>query len=362
MIIKYQIFVSSTYEDLKLERDQVIKAILEMGHIPVGMEMFSAADDEQWETIKRQIDQSDYYVVIVAHRYGSVEEGISFTEKEYDYAVNKGVPVLGFVIDSGARWAADLVEEDAAKKEALANFKEKVEKKPVGFWTSAEDLHGKCSIALMKAITAHPRTGWTRASEVAGPETVKELSRLSSENAALRSELEELSKQQQRDIEERRTETLKILRRNKTEVSFWKKHGSEWEDIKEVSLYTIFALIAPEIVTEASSEMLSAFLGKMLYTSESNDLRTSWPIPRNSLNEWLFDLVTLSLVEPSSRKHSVNDTKDYWTLTEEGKGVYATIRRRSLLKAVESETEEFATASSSEQSEASESNNRSTHE
>ena len=44
---QHQIFVSSTYEDLKKERDQVIKAILEMGHIPVGMEMFSAADEQQ---------------------------------------------------------------------------------------------------------------------------------------------------------------------------------------------------------------------------------------------------------------------------------------------------------------------------
>ena len=87
---KYQIFVSSTYDDLKKERDEVIKAILEMGHIPVGMEMFSAADEEQWKIITRQIDQSDYYVVIVAHRYGSVtSEGLSYTEKEYDYAVQR---------------------------------------------------------------------------------------------------------------------------------------------------------------------------------------------------------------------------------------------------------------------------------
>jgi Domain of unknown function (DUF4062) len=54
--VKYQIFISSTYEDLKDEREQVIKACLEMGHIPVGMEMFSAADEEQWRIITRQID------------------------------------------------------------------------------------------------------------------------------------------------------------------------------------------------------------------------------------------------------------------------------------------------------------------
>jgi hypothetical protein len=58
-VIKYQIFISSTFEDLVPERDQVIKAVLEMGHIPVGMEMFSAADEQQWEIIKKQIDQSN---------------------------------------------------------------------------------------------------------------------------------------------------------------------------------------------------------------------------------------------------------------------------------------------------------------
>jgi hypothetical protein len=47
MNVKYQIFVSSTYEDLKDERAEVIKACLNMGHIPVGMEMFNAADQRR---------------------------------------------------------------------------------------------------------------------------------------------------------------------------------------------------------------------------------------------------------------------------------------------------------------------------
>jgi hypothetical protein len=93
---KYQIFVSSTYEDLKEERDTAIKAILETGNIPVGMEMFSAGDEQQWELIKRQIEDCDYYVVIVAHRYGSMDGSISYTEKEYDFAVEKKIPILGF--------------------------------------------------------------------------------------------------------------------------------------------------------------------------------------------------------------------------------------------------------------------------
>lgn len=71
---KYQIFVSSTYEDLKKERDKVQKAILSMYQFPVGMEMFSADDSEQWDIIKATIDTSDYYVLIIAHRYGKFVE------------------------------------------------------------------------------------------------------------------------------------------------------------------------------------------------------------------------------------------------------------------------------------------------
>lgn len=47
MPAKYHVFVSSTYEDLTDERERVIRAILEMGHIHVGMEMFNAANESQ---------------------------------------------------------------------------------------------------------------------------------------------------------------------------------------------------------------------------------------------------------------------------------------------------------------------------
>lgn len=69
---KYQIFISSTYDDLKDARRKVQDAVLAMYHFPVGMELFGAADEEQWEIIKETIDSSDYYVLIIAQRYGSI--------------------------------------------------------------------------------------------------------------------------------------------------------------------------------------------------------------------------------------------------------------------------------------------------
>ena len=69
---KYQVFVSSTYVDLVDERREVLQALLELDCIPVGMEMFPAADDDQWTLIKRLIEDCDYYILVVGGRYGSL--------------------------------------------------------------------------------------------------------------------------------------------------------------------------------------------------------------------------------------------------------------------------------------------------
>ena len=89
---KYQIFVSSTYEDLKDERKEVVQAILKCNCIPAGMELWPASSKSQWEIIKSVIDESDYYLLIIAGKYGSEgmdDDGkkIGFTEMEFDYAM-----------------------------------------------------------------------------------------------------------------------------------------------------------------------------------------------------------------------------------------------------------------------------------
>lgn len=127
---KYQIFISSTYEDLKEAREKVRDAILSMMHFPIGMEMFSAGDEEQWEIIQETINSSDYYVLIVGQRYGSEIEtgedaGISYTEKEYRYAKEQKVPILAFILDDNAHITiADLESDPKKLKKLKALYKE----------------------------------------------------------------------------------------------------------------------------------------------------------------------------------------------------------------------------------------------
>jgi hypothetical protein len=71
---------------------------MEMDCIPAGMELFPAMDDDQLAFIKGVIDDCDYYVILIGGRYGSVnEQGVSYTEAEYDYAVAKGLKVVALL-------------------------------------------------------------------------------------------------------------------------------------------------------------------------------------------------------------------------------------------------------------------------
>lgn len=337
---KYQIFISSTYLDLIEEREQIIKACLEMGHIPVGMEMFSAADEEQWKIIQRQIDEIDYYVILVAHRYGSTtDEGISYTEKEYDYAVAKGIPVLGFVIDDSAAWPADKVDSDEESKISLVSFKEKIKSRLVNFWSNKDELHAKFSISLMKAFANNPRSGWVKAEESIGADIMKELSRLSSENSVLRNENEEL-RRKKIENEDINKEVMKVLSKNKRNLVIWYDGDTEWnsDEATEASLLQIFEAIAPNMLTENHNSAIADDIA--LYFSDGRDYRTRYPVPRNYVSHWITDLHSLELVEPSSKKHPVSDEKDYWTLTKTGRDLIGSIRKLKLKAGIADEKEE----------------------
>ncbi len=97
---KLQIFISSTYSDMKEERQAAVEAILKSGNIPAGMELFTSGNESQLQAIMRWIDESDIYVLLLGGRYGSIEKssGLSYTEVEYDYAVTQKKPYFAIVI------------------------------------------------------------------------------------------------------------------------------------------------------------------------------------------------------------------------------------------------------------------------
>src|SRR3989442_777091 len=138
---RFQVFVSSTYEDLQPERQEVMHALLELDCIPSGMELFPAANEDQWTLIKKVIDDCDYYVVIVAGRYGSVgADGMSYTEKEYRYALERGKPIIAFLHKDTGALPSKLTEDSPGAKARLEAFRNLCREKTCKFWGTAQEL------------------------------------------------------------------------------------------------------------------------------------------------------------------------------------------------------------------------------
>lgn len=185
--VRYQVFVSSTYRDLQEERQQVIQALLELDCIPAGMELFPAADDDQWTLIKRVIDDSDYYVLIIGGRYGSMTpEGISYTEREFDYALGNAKPIMAF-LHSKPDELGSKVEVDREARERLVAFREKVETgRTCRYWSTAGELGGFVSRAIARAKTDKPAEGWVRGGFATGPELLAQLNNLYDRSGTVR--------------------------------------------------------------------------------------------------------------------------------------------------------------------------------
>lgn len=193
---RLQIFVSSTYSDLKPERQAAVEAILVSGHIPAGMELFTAGDESQMEVIRQWIDESDVYMLILGGRYGSIDSttGKSYTHIEYEYAVNKGKPVFSLVIsEQGLDRLVDERGKDVLElsyPQGLNELRTQVLSKLVRFWSDSKDLRIAIGETLSTLARRDDLTGWVRPQNQADvPALTNELARLSRENADLRDRL-----------------------------------------------------------------------------------------------------------------------------------------------------------------------------
>ena len=201
---KYQIFISSTYIDLVEARAKVREAILSIQHFPVGMEMFQAADEDQWEIIQETIDSSDYYVLILGQRYGTVIEsgpdaGISYTEKEFRYAREHKIPTLVFIIDDSVPVPKKYIDVEPGKQAKLNAFKEEAKQNHlVKWWKTKEELASLVLGALILEIGRKKRPGWVRGDrfdlEASHAEILtlnRRIRELEEENQTLRSQIAE---------------------------------------------------------------------------------------------------------------------------------------------------------------------------
>lgn len=188
---RYLIFISSTYEDLKEEREKVIAAVLESNNIPTGMEMFPAVGIPPLDLIKQIIKECDYYILILGGRYGSYvgNSKISYTEEEYNYAVEQGIPVIPFFHSNPDSITRDKTDKNDKKWNLLKKFKDRVSAggTTIKYWDNPDDLRAKVLLSIPQVIKHQQRAGWIKATEaVSSGVSLEEVKQLKKELDDLR--------------------------------------------------------------------------------------------------------------------------------------------------------------------------------
>lgn len=312
MQIKYQVFISSTYEDLRDERRIVIEQILNLGHIPVGMELFQAGDEIQWDYIKKRILECDYYIVILGERYGSVgPEGKSYTQMEYEFAVANGVPVAAFPLHQEARkkWPKDRVEWE--RREAVEAFRKLCESRMAKHWRNADELGARVVTALVEMTNTSPRVGWVRADSVATEAALNEIAKLSEERRALQEQVERYKALEgglrvPPDIQHRIAELASM-----PAAELLPKNPSALR-VSQLSLCQLFLRVYRRFTSEMEEVVACACVMEALEINRQQvDFYLTVPV--------LAEFVVHNLLETNIRRNKIDVPFTHYKLTEYGK-------------------------------------------
>jgi hypothetical protein len=179
----YSVFVSAPFS-LKRERSVAMESILLTNNIPITLEFVPVKSSNTKEIISRAISESDIYIALLGHRYGTVlkeEDGskISFSEWEYEFAKHNGIYTIVFLQDRSElhKKRNDLRRGQTGDRHEIENesrlhaFYEKLSHSGniIGYWSEdrLSDLSAKITSSILKASAylkeTQPEKGWIRA-------------------------------------------------------------------------------------------------------------------------------------------------------------------------------------------------------
>ncbi len=248
----YHIFIGSTLDDLKNERREIQRIIMELGHIPVSAEYLDSTSKNYKKLLEKTIEECDFFIAVIANMYAPKGAKISPLETECNIAEKNNVPVISFIKGekSGGKTrgtARSSARSSAAKKGKEAGFEKKQEalKKRLGkgiseTWLNSKDLCQKLQSQLVQQINLLLRNGWVRADQIFAPSVANELSRLSTENEQLRHQIKIDSNDIVARLRVQMKNTFKVLAVNKVILSFYYESGDKWENNRSFRFLRIF--------------------------------------------------------------------------------------------------------------------------
>lgn len=326
---RYQVFISSTYADLQEERAVLAQALPTLGCMPCGLDV-SPVGAAAWTTLKKLIDESDYYILVLGSRYGSLSpSGISYTHMEYVYASTKQKPILVLMHDSPDSRPAAFQEKTSEGRRQFSDFRQLLAKGIVAGWSDSHSLEAALRRYMPQLIKTRPAVGWVRATGLGSPEQAREIERLKHRVTELEQEREQLLVQSAGSLGTlaQGNDLFDVMYRCKAYAA------GNCEDVavrSRLAWNSLFASFAPHLSQPQHEEFIAARLAERLQEVALKDVQISRPkahaVTDISLAPLCFNTIklqfrTLGLIRRVPR----DDSRTWWQLTAAGEQYLTTL-------------------------------------
>lgn len=333
---RYQVFVSSTYIDLQEERSVLTQALPTLGCLPCGLEV-NPVGAAAWTAIKKLIDESDYYVLLLGSRYGTLSpSGVSYTHMEYVYAATKQKPILVLMHESPDTRPAQFQEKTPEGRRQLNDFRNLLQKGFVARWSDNRNLDTAVRQYLPQLIKSRPTGGWVRSTALSSPEQSREIDMLKQRISEMEQEREQWLTQQASSLGTlaQGQDLFDVMYRCKAYAA------GNCEDVparSQLSWNAIFTSFAPHLSQPQHEDFMAAKIAERLQETALKDVQAARPkthavtdisIAPLGFNTIKIQFRTLGLIRRVPR----DDSRVWWQLTAAGEQYLAslmTVRRSS---------------------------------
>ncbi len=322
---RYQVYISTTYPDMQSARQALMLPMLDLGLMPMGMDMHSSESHNLMPVVQRMIDDSDYFVILLGGRYGTLSPlGLSYTHREYIFAATKRKPVVSFIHDDPLNLPPDVREPSREGQVRRDDFARLLENKTLSFrWRDESELAARVAKVMPDVMRQYPAPGWMQAGAMAGAGDTR--------NQVLVRRVAELEKEREEWLAAQRA-PLRGLARGADPLSLeYSCNVYEGGDCKmtmascELDWDRVFACVAPLMLNPVSEPVMQKALEDYVARRALQDVTGDFPkahavrnvvLAGHAFNQVKIHLRTLGLITKTSETDSRG--MPLWRLTAQG--------------------------------------------
>jgi len=148
-----RIFISSTFKDLRPERQAAKEVLQRAEFVPWGMELFVSSPSKPIDEALRELQLSDAVLLIIGFIAGSLvpeAPSLTYTAAEFEHARKLNKRIMAFVQTEGGSWMNN--ESPGDLRDALDAFKKNVDAANVtaGYFENGDRLKTEIVLAVQK--------------------------------------------------------------------------------------------------------------------------------------------------------------------------------------------------------------------